>query len=142
MRTVVLKKDGKSIDMFEAMDIIREIETFTLENIVEDDGINYYIMFFHFELDGKHVYLVFADPTFFGIKQPINSNYAVIKIKELNLEVSIEVDTPKAVFYSYSIENKPMESLLMRCYLLSKFLDLENYEFISEPDTVFISEKE
>ena len=142
MRTVVLKKDGKSIDMFEAMDIVRDIRTYIAKNIAEDDGINYYVVFFYFELDDKHVYLVFADPIFFGIKYPINSNYAVIQIKELNLEVSIETDTPKAVFYSYSVENEPMESDVMLYHLASNLLEPDNYVLIDEPDTVFISEKE
>lgn len=133
MKTVTFKKDGKSIDMFEVMDVVRAIETFTA---VSNDGApDYYVMYFSIEIDNKHLYLVVAEPYLFES----NNKHTEIKIKELNMDVFIE-STHEATVYSYSIEDKPINDKIMLYYLLSKLLDSNNYRLTREPDTVFISE--
>jgi hypothetical protein len=135
MKTVIFKKDGKSLDMFEVMDVVRAIETFTAVNETKDGKPDYYVMYFSVEIDNKHLYLVIAEPYLFES----NNKHTEIKIKELNMDVLIE-STHEATIYSYSIENKPMNDKIMLYYLLSKLLDSNNYKLTQEPDTVFISE--
>jgi len=128
--------------MFDTLDIVKGVKTYTAidERECKDkyDRINFYVIFFNLEIDGKYVYIVFAEPYFFGLKDPIESNYAAIEIKELNFDVLVETDTPKATFRKYSIQDEPMEDCIMLSYLLSEFLDLEEYSIIDEPDILFI----
>ena len=146
MKTVVLKKDGKTIGMFEAMDIIKDIQVYIAKNEIEKDKTDYYVMYFILKIDNKCVYLVFAEPYFLGVNEPKKQRFSVIEIEELNLEIYIETDTSNAVMYSYSIKDEPIENdsmfYLMLYHLLGKFLDINTYSVIDEPDTVFISEKE
>jgi hypothetical protein len=135
MKTVIFQRNGKVIDMFEMLDVMKSIKVYTAVNEIEDDALDYYVMYFNFEIDNKHVYLVFVEPLFFKSK---SDKYSVIEIGELNLDVFIEADTPEATFYNYSIEDESMEDEVMLYYLLGKFLNLDIYSLVEQDDTVFI----
>jgi len=137
MRSVLLKFDRKTVDMFELLDIIKNIQTYKCVS-EEDDYLNYYITYFHLEIQDKHLYLAYIEPYFFTVNDPKSNKYSVIEIDDLQLEMFIETDMPKSSVFSYTIKNEPIEDEIMLYDLISNHLNLDNYSLIEESDTVFI----
>jgi hypothetical protein len=139
MKTVIFKRNGKKIDMFEMAEIMKSIRSYTALNELEDDEAEYSIMYFNFEINNKHAYLMFVEPyNIFRFDTTKSNKFATVEIKELDVEILVEVDAPELAKYSYYISNEPIDDEIMVHHLFGSFLDPDNYILEEEPDYVFL----
>ena len=144
MRKVALKRNGKALTKRQAANIVKDIKTYIAK--YEGFGLDFYVIYFHFKIDKKHLYLVYAEPTFFNITEPIKENrYGVIIIKEFKIEMAIETNPP--FFYDYLIQNEPIENKEENIVqnLFDRLSDENYYTLFDAGDKeniVFVDEKE
>ena len=127
MKAVFLNRIGESKSNFDFPEITKDTRIYTAENKFKNDETNYYIIYLHFEIDCKYLYVVFMEPLFDGVNNPIENKCAVKKIKELNLELFIQTDNPEATIYNYSVKNEWIEDRIIFHDLLNSIIRLNNY---------------
>ncbi|MBX0312595.1 MAG: hypothetical protein JHC31_12645 [Sulfurihydrogenibium sp.] len=138
MRTVILRKNGKKIDMFKMTKVMKSIRVFRALNEVEDDEIEYHVMYLSFKVNNKYVYLMLVEPYIFSFDAVKTNKFAVAGIKELDVEVLVESDMPELVKYSYYISDELIEDEIMIHHLFGSLLDPDDYTLEEESDCVFL----
>lgn len=138
MKTVIFKRNGEKVDMFEMTEIMRSIRVFTALNELENDEAEYHVMYFSFEVNNKYAYLMLIEPYTFRFDATKSNKFATAEIKELDVEILIETDTPELAKYSYYISKELIDDEIIVHHLFGSLLDPDNYILEEEPDYVFL----
>lgn len=128
MKTISIKRNGKVLDMFDVLGIIRSVKAFRVfpEN---EEKENYHVLFFSLQVENKYLYLAVIEP------YTANTEKRIIRIRQLGLELETKL-SPEAIV-KYTVKNIPLDEDTMLFLLLDKAIDDLDWELEEEDDIVF-----